>query len=37
MALATNRSDVALRRTTADDVYNGYLIPAGSYVMANIW
>ncbi|KAN0076772.1 Cytochrome P450 [Tylopilus felleus] len=28
---------ITLRRTTADDVYNGYLIPAGSYVMANIW
>ncbi|TFK75087.1 cytochrome P450 [Pluteus cervinus] len=23
--------------TTEDDVYNGYLIPAGTFIMANIW
>ncbi|KAF8124373.1 cytochrome P450 [Boletus edulis] len=30
-------SPLTLRRTTADDEYDGYLIPAGSYVMVNIW
>ena len=25
------------RLNTADDVYNGYLIPEGSIVMVNIW
>jgi cytochrome P450 len=24
-------------RTTADDVYNGYLIPKGSLILPNIW
>ncbi|KAF8132785.1 cytochrome P450 [Boletus edulis] len=28
---------LTLRRTTADDEYDGYLIPAGSYVIVNIW
>jgi len=28
---------LTMRRATADDEYNGYLIPAGSYVMVNIW
>ncbi|KAF8546595.1 cytochrome P450 [Imleria badia] len=30
-------SPLTLRRATTDDEYNGYLIPAGSYVMVNIW
>ena len=36
-ALTTNGSFVGIRRTADDDVYNGYLIPANSYVMVNIW
>jgi len=32
-----NPTPLTVRRTTADDEYNGYVIPAGSYVMVNIW
>ncbi|KAG8217948.1 cytochrome P450 [Butyriboletus roseoflavus] len=28
---------ISLRRTRANDEYNGYLIPEGSYVVVNIW
>ncbi|KAI9574147.1 cytochrome P450 [Boletus coccyginus] len=28
---------ISIRCTTEDDAYNGYLIPANSYVMVNIW
>ncbi|KAG9308646.1 cytochrome P450 [Chiua virens] len=28
---------LTFRRTVADDEYDGYLIPAGSYVVANMW
>ncbi|KAF8841329.1 cytochrome P450 [Paxillus ammoniavirescens] len=27
----------SVRRTSADDEYNGYFIPAGSYIFVNIW
>ncbi|KAG6374222.1 cytochrome P450 [Boletus reticuloceps] len=35
--LALIRFFVAIRCTRVDDEYNGYLIPAGSYVFVNIW
>ncbi|KIJ12381.1 hypothetical protein PAXINDRAFT_171282 [Paxillus involutus ATCC 200175] len=28
---------ITMRRTNVDDEYNGYFIPAGSYVLVNIW
>ncbi|KAF8551039.1 cytochrome P450 [Imleria badia] len=28
---------ITIRRTRVDDEYNGYLIPAGSYIFVNIW
>ena len=28
---------VAVRCTRVDDTYDGYSIPAGSYVVVNIW
>ena len=29
--------DIAIRCTRTDDTYEGYFIPAGSYVFVNIW